>query len=50
MTSKEAFLALNLLPGIGPIRVRRLLEAFSQPQDILSTSEKDLQQIPGIGR
>ncbi|MGB0152729.1 MAG: DNA-processing protein DprA [Verrucomicrobiales bacterium] len=50
MTSKEAFLALNLLPGIGPIRVHRLLEAFSQPQDILSTSEKDLQQIPGIGR
>jgi len=50
MTSKEAFLALNLLPGIGPIRVRRLLEAFSQPQDVLSASEKHLQQIPGIGQ
>ncbi|MEC8825357.1 MAG: DNA-processing protein DprA [Verrucomicrobiota bacterium] len=50
MTSKEAFLALNLLPGIGPIRARRLLEAFPQPQDVISASEKDLQQIPGIGR
>ena len=50
MTLKEAFLALNLLPGIGPIRARRLLEAFPQPQDVINASEKDLQQIPGIGR
>ena len=28
MTPQEALVALNMLPNIGPIRVRRLLEAF----------------------
>tara|TARA_B100000927_G_scaffold88917_2_gene71867 strand:- start:8362 stop:9480 length:1119 start_codon:yes stop_codon:yes gene_type:complete len=49
MTSKEAFLALNLLPGIGPIRVRQLLKVFKEPAEILETSEKNLQQVAGIG-
>ncbi len=50
MTSKEAFLALNLLPKIGPIRVRRLLERFSVPEQILAASRADLSAVPGIGR
>lgn len=49
MTSTEAFLALNLLPRIGPIRVRRLLEQFSAPEAILSASSASLQRVPGIG-
>ncbi|HQZ29310.1 MAG: DNA-processing protein DprA [Verrucomicrobiales bacterium] len=49
MTSKEAFLALNLLPRIGPIRVRRLLERFERPQAILSAKRNELVAVPGIG-
>ncbi|MBP82451.1 MAG: DNA-protecting protein DprA [Verrucomicrobiales bacterium] len=49
MTSTEAFLALNLLPGIGPIRMRHLLKEFEEPSELLKASEKKLQQIPGIG-
>lgn len=50
MTSKDAFLVLNLLPRIGPVRVRRLLEQFGRPEEILSASESDLQAVAGIGR
>ncbi len=50
MTSKEAFLALNLLPRIGPVRVRRLLKEFSAPEKILTASTDLLQKIPGIGK
>ncbi len=49
MTSKDAFLALNLLPGIGPIRVRHLLERFRNPEAVLAASSGDLQRVPGIG-
>lgn len=49
MTSKEAFLALNLLPGIGPIRVRRLLDQFESPEAILASTSAALQRVNGIG-
>lgn len=49
MTPKEAYLALNLLPGIGPIRVRRLLERFGTPQSILNASQREIQEVHGIG-
>ena len=42
MTSTDAFLALNLLPGIGPIRVRRLLERFRAPERILMATPSEL--------
>ena len=50
MTEAEAYIALNLLPGIGPLRVRRLLETFQSPQTILNTSAAQLQRVDGIGR
>ncbi|MEM1441270.1 MAG: DNA-processing protein DprA [Verrucomicrobiota bacterium] len=50
MDSKEAFLALNLLPGIGPVRVRRMLEYFQVPEKLLAASESDLCEVPGIGK
>ncbi len=49
MTPKEAYLALNLLPRIGPIRVRRLLEHFDSPQAILAAKRRQLVAVPGIG-
>lgn len=49
MTPKEAYLALNLLPNIGPIRVRRLLERFESPEQILSAKRRELLEVSGIG-
>ncbi|MDF1824265.1 MAG: DNA-processing protein DprA [Verrucomicrobiales bacterium] len=50
MEPKDAFLVLNLLSGIGPIRVRRMLEYFERPDRVLEASAKELQEVPGIGR
>lgn len=48
-SSLEALVALNLLPKIGPIRVRRLLEAFGDPAAILSAPKDRLLRVDGIG-
>ncbi len=50
MTRTEAYLVLNLLPGIGPIRVRRLLERFESPERILAARTDELRSANGIGQ
>jgi DNA processing protein len=47
--SREALIALNLIEGIGPVRVRHLLEHFSEPAAILGASTALLRKVPGIG-
>lgn len=49
MTRLEAYIALNLLPRIGPIRVQRLLAQFGEPERILSATLSELKSVPGIG-
>lgn len=49
MTSREAVLALNLLPGIGPVRISRLLEHFGNANRVLHASANELQRAEGIG-
>jgi DNA processing protein len=50
MTSQEALVALNMLPKIGPVRVRRLLEAFGDsPASILGAAKDRLMRVDGIG-
>lgn len=49
MTRKEAYLALNLLPGIGPVRVRKLLECFETPERILSAKPAEIRSVKGFG-
>lgn len=49
MTPLEALVALNMLPKIGPVRVRRLLEAFGDPASVLGASMDRLQRVDGIG-
>lgn len=44
-----SLLALNALPKIGPIRIRRLLDHFGSPGAILRQSENALQQVNGVG-
>jgi DNA processing protein len=50
VTNKEAYITLNLLPGIGPARVRALLECFPSPADILSARPAELTRAKGVGR
>ena len=49
MTSREAYIALNMVDGVGPIRVRALLDRFGEPQAILEASKADLLQVEGVG-
>ncbi len=42
-------LALNLIPGMGPVRIRRLLDAFASPEIILHSPASLLQRVQGIG-
>ncbi len=50
MTSREAIIALNMLPKIGPVRVRRLLENFgNDPASILGAAKDRLMRVDSIG-
>jgi DNA processing protein len=50
MTEAEAYIALNMVPRIGPVRVRRLLDALGSPLHVLSAPSTRLASIPGIGQ
>src|SRR5665213_2709464 len=49
MDTREAFIALNMIDGIGPVRVRQLLEHFADAPAILRASRSQLEQVRGIG-
>ena len=49
MDSREAFIALNLIEGVGPVRARSLLEHFGEAQKILSASKHELTRVRNIG-
>jgi DNA processing protein len=49
MDSREAFVALNMIEGVGPIRVRQLLEHFGDAPAILKASRAQLAVVHGIG-
>jgi DNA processing protein len=49
MTSREAYIALNMVDGVGPIRVRALRDRFGEAQAILGASKTDLMQVEGVG-
>ncbi len=49
MDSREALVALNLLPDIGPVRVRNLLSRFVSAQAVLAATQADLSQVDKVG-
>src|SRR5215471_18244756 len=49
MNATEACIALNMLPTVGPVRFRKLLEVFVEPQQILAAKRGDLRKVEGIG-
>ncbi len=49
MDSTEAFVALNMIPLVGPVRGRQLVAALGGPAEVLGASLAELQRVPGIG-
>lgn len=50
MTELEAYIALNLVENLGPVRLRQLLAHFDgDPRCLLSASADQLAAVPGIG-
>jgi DNA processing protein len=49
MDSREALVALNMIEGVGPVRVRQLLEHFGEAPAILAASKQQLLHVRGIG-
>jgi DNA processing protein len=50
MTPTEACIALNMLPTMGPVRLRKLLEVFETPERVLAARRDALRAVDGIGR
>ena len=49
MNATEACIALNMLPTVGPVRLRKLLDVFQEPQHILAAKRSELRKVEGIG-
>jgi DNA processing protein len=49
MTRREAYIALNMIDALGPVRVRNLVAALGSPEAIWDASEADLRRAEGIG-
>ena len=49
MTETEASIALNMVPNLGPMKLRKLLEVFEEPQRVLLARSGELRQVDGIG-
>jgi len=49
VNSTEARLALNLIPGVGPVRLRKLLRTFETPERVLLANTSELRAVEGIG-
>jgi len=49
MTRREGYLTLNLVTGIGPVRVRRLLQYFGAPEEALHAGRDELMRVEGFG-
>ena len=49
MTAREAYIVLNQVGGIGPVRVRALCEALGSPEAVLASSPAELSAVKGVG-
>lgn len=49
MTETEACIALNMVPNLGPVRLRKLTAALGSPEAVLRAPKARLRQVDGIG-
>jgi DNA processing protein len=50
VTRKEAFIALNMVPHLGPVHLRRLLDFFGSPERVLAAGRNELQGVEGLNQ
>lgn len=50
MTEVESFIILNMIDGLGPSRLKALLDHFGSPQKVLLAGQKELLAVPNIGK
>jgi DNA processing protein len=48
MNAREAYIALNMLPGFGPVNMRKLLEMVEEPAEVFAASRRQLESIKGL--
>lgn len=48
-TRREQLILLNLVPDVGPLRLRRLLEAFGGLDGLWRATARELERVQGIG-
>ncbi len=49
LSPRDALIALNLIPGLGSVRIRSLLEFFGSAELVLAAPENMLRQVPRVG-
>ncbi len=49
MKNLVPWLTLTSVPGIGPIRISRLIRHFGSPRSVLEASERELSAVEGLG-
>ena len=49
MTPREAYITLNRIEGIGPVRVRALCDALGSPEAVLAAPASALSSVRGVG-
>jgi DNA processing protein len=49
MDDKLYWIALNMIPGVGPVAYRTLISFFHDPERVFRASQKELAAVEGIG-
>lgn len=49
MTDREAYIALNRMEGLGPVKVRALIDVLGSPQAVFEVDGDALRRVRGIG-
>lgn len=49
MTDRDAYIVLNRMEGIGPVKVRALTDALGSPRAVLECGEEALRSVAGVG-
>ena len=49
MDPRESYIALNMMDGIGPVKVRAMIDVLGSPEAIFRATEADLTRVRGIG-
>lgn len=49
MEQRDAYITLNMIEGLGPVSVRRLIDALGSPKAILEADREELMKARGVG-